>query len=502
MHLMEYKCQVCGYPKLIKINDQYKCEACGSIKVEETDSEQENDFDDAIKYLRDTPPRFEEAESRFDLIIKKYPTWSAGYWGRLLAKNGIKYEYDKGRAVPSCYFESYEDIRTSDDFKKAIKYADLETKKQYEKEAERIADVAKIWREKASKINSDIFISFKGTDDETNEDTQDRKEMRELYWYLTNKGYKVFFSDVTLNQNGIFGENCEPYIFDAIHDCKVMLVYGSKPEYFTATWIQNEWRRYNRAIANGEKEEGSLIVAYEGFDARELPIALKKTQAIRADSKHFYSDVEEIIDKFIKPSNETAETNKSNAAESSATSSTVTTKEYVFCKYCGSKIVKNSKFCPICGKKNDQVETINLNNTGVNNRDLELKRLQEEEKLEEERLRLLKLKAEQEKTKQEYERIRTSQQAQNVYNSTMANNTKPEDPKKKELDKYYNGQNPWVIFVLCLLFGIFGVHHFVRGDKKRGFLFLFTLGGFYYGWFISIIIHLSKALEYNKLSRR
>ena len=492
MNFVDLKCQVCGYPKLEKIGSNYKCEACGATKVIEESNEQDLEYNDAIKYLIDTPPRFEEAESRFDLIIKKYPNWSCGYWGRLLSRYGIKYEYDKGKSIPSCYLESYDDIRDSDDYKKALKYADYNLRIKYQLEAEKIANVSKIWREKASKLKSDIFISFKGTDDLTNTDTIDRTNMRELYWFLTNKGYKVFFSDVTLNSNGIYGENCEPYIFNAIQKSKVMIVYGTKPEYFSSTWIQNEWRRYNLAIANGEKEEGTLIVCYEGFDAKDLPFALKRIQAINANTKHFYSDIEEVINKYLTPKNDSNETINDNKN----TSNNVKT-----CPNCYEINNIYDKFCTKCG-----YDFINNRKQNIYNK----------ENIKDEIL--TKVKLEKEKIKSKYNKFKNNNKIFNDSNSSFENKSysnernnryntdlnkqAKKDPKFDKLNKYYRGRNPWLIFILCLLFGIFGIHHFARGDSKRGFLFLFTLGLFVYGWIISLFIHFAKAIEYYELRRK
>ena len=69
-----------------------------------------------------SPLPFDMAEDKFSELIKQYPTWSAGYWGVLRAKYGIKYEIDfDGKTIPSCYKSSYEDFREDIYFKKAVK---------------------------------------------------------------------------------------------------------------------------------------------------------------------------------------------------------------------------------------------------------------------------------------------------------------------------------------------------------------------------------------------
>lgn len=44
-----------------------------------------------------------------------------------------------------------------------------------------------------------------------------------------------------------------------------------------------------------------------------------------------------------------------------------------------------------------------------------------------------------------------------------------------------------VEFIITLLFGMFGVHKFMKGDSKMGFIYLFTLGLFGIGWIIDLV---------------
>ena len=50
---------------------------------------------------------------------------------------------------------------------------------------------------------------------------------------LTQAGYKVFFSRITLEDK--LGREYEPYIFAALNSAKVMVVIGTKQEMFTLT---------------------------------------------------------------------------------------------------------------------------------------------------------------------------------------------------------------------------------------------------------------------------
>ena len=283
-------CQVCG-GALKNCGTYYKCMCCDTeYRIDEAMSKEEmnayfrklNAFEDAERNLSVTPPRFDEAESEFGLIVQKYPDWSAGYWGLVRAKFGIKFEQDlSGKAVPSCYKSSYEDFRDTDEYKKAVALAETnELRQSYEKMAEYIARVTKEWREEAQKYDYDVFISFKASNDLDGSETRDAREMHKLYDLLKDKGYRVFFSPVTLITDGVGGRGSEPYIFNALDKAKALIVYGSRKEYFSSTWVQNEWQRYLRAIKAGKKEKDSLIVLYEGFNPKELPQGLRRIQGI------------------------------------------------------------------------------------------------------------------------------------------------------------------------------------------------------------------------------
>ncbi len=45
----------------------------------------------------------------------------------------------------------------------------------------------------------------------------------------------------------------------------------------------------------------------------------------------------------------------------------------------------------------------------------------------------------------------------------------------------------WVAFILCLLFGVFGVHKFYEGKTVMGIVYIFTAGLFGIGWIIDLI---------------
>ena len=279
------------------------CRSCGAYKPEDISNEEITLLYTAFQRLR--LAEFHEAELEFDDIIHKYPENPDAYWGRLMSKYGIKYEQDlDGRMIPTCYAASIESVLQADDYQQALRHADEDCKSYYQKQAEYIERVRCEWIEKAKREKPyDIFLCYKDSDLANGiERTEDSIAAQELYIHLTNKGYRVFYSRETLRDKA--GEKYEPYIFHALATAKVMLVYGSKPEYITSAWLKNEWTRYEKRIQMGEKKPNSLLVACDGFSPSELPTALSATQCLDATDKRFYSNLEETIQNIICPEKE------------------------------------------------------------------------------------------------------------------------------------------------------------------------------------------------------
>ena len=225
---------------------------------------------------------FEKATELFDEIIVKDNKNYEAFWGRALSTNAITYVNDtiEGKKVPTCNNITEECFLENKDVKKAISLAPEEIKESYKTQAEQIERIRAEWLNVASKEKPyDIFISFKDSDREHGiERTQDSQDAQELYTILVDAGYKVFFSRVSLR--GKVSEQYEPYIYNAIKTAKVMIVFGEKAEYFSSTWIKNEWSRFRARIEKGEKHKNSLVVVYKNCSPSDLPAALASRQAL------------------------------------------------------------------------------------------------------------------------------------------------------------------------------------------------------------------------------
>ena len=296
--MSENTCNVCG-ANLIYKDGRWVCPACGAYKEEEISNEEVTLLYNASQKLR--LASFDDAEELYADIVKKYPKNSEAHWGLVLSRYGIKYEDDyDGRKLPTCYAATMESFLDDKEYLAALSCAPDAKVKAYYAEQGKIIEKNRIeWYEKASKEPAyDVFLCFKDSDKENNiERTDDSIEVANLYTYLSGKGYRVFFSRETLRDK--VAEKYEPYIYNALNTASVMIVYGSKPEYFESVWMKNEWTRFLKRMREGLKVDGSLIVAYDGMNPAELPKVFSKLQCLDARKKTFYGDLETLIARVI-----------------------------------------------------------------------------------------------------------------------------------------------------------------------------------------------------------
>jgi tetratricopeptide (TPR) repeat protein len=141
-----------------------------------------------------------------------------------------------------------------------------------------------------------VFICYKETDDTTKERTKDSLDAQEIYYQLTNEGYRVFFSRITREDK--VGAEYEPYIFAALNSAKVMVALGSKPEYFNAVWVKNEWSRF---LALMRRDRSKLLLpCYKGMDPYDLPEQLSVLQSYDMSKIGFMQDLIRGIKKVLQ----------------------------------------------------------------------------------------------------------------------------------------------------------------------------------------------------------
>ena len=240
---------------------------------------------------------FDGAKADYEQILSEDPENSEAYWGVVLCRYGVTYvkSPDTGKLVPTVNRTQFASVFDDDDYKLAIEYANDEQRAVYKSEGEEIERIRQeILNLSSKEAPFDVFICYKQADERGNP-TQDSKKAHELYNLLTDKGYKVFFSKITLEDK--LGENYEPYIFSALNTARVMVAIGSQREYYNAPWVKNEWSRFlNLAKTDRSKR---IIPAYMSMTGNELPMELRGFQGVNLSAPASELDLVRSIEKYI-----------------------------------------------------------------------------------------------------------------------------------------------------------------------------------------------------------
>ena len=301
-----FKCKMCGGTIEFNPGDTVGiCDSCGTKQTlpRLDDDRRANLYDRANHFRRNN--EFDKAAGIYEQILNEDTTDAEAYWSLVLCRYGIEYVEDPAthKRVPTVNRAQYTSIFDDDNYRSAIMYADTYQRTIYEAEANVINEIQKgILAISQKEEPFDIFICYKETD-ANGRRTQDSVLANDLYHQLTNEGYKVFFSRITLEDK--LGIAYEPYIFAALNSAKVMVVLGTRPEYFNAVWVKNEWSRY-LALVKESCGKKVLIPAYRDMDPYDLPEEFSHLQALDMSKLGFMQD----LIRGIKKITETDESNQ------------------------------------------------------------------------------------------------------------------------------------------------------------------------------------------------
>ena len=295
---MIYRCKMCGGDlDVTEGSTIVRCEYCGNVNTvpKTKDDDTSNLFVRANELRRRC--EFDFAEKTYTKIIDSGCDDSEAYWGLVLSRFGIEYVDDPatGKKIPTCHRAQYEAVSADYNYKKAIENADALQRPVYEKEARKIDLIQKeilIISQKEDPF--DVFICYKEKDADGRR-TQDSVIANDIYYQLTQQGYKVFYAAITLEDK--LGQNYEPIIFAALNSAKVMLVIGTRPEYFKAVWVKNEWSRYLKIIQKDRTKR--LFPCYRDMDPYDLPEDFAHLQAQDMSKIGFINDIVRGIEKVL-----------------------------------------------------------------------------------------------------------------------------------------------------------------------------------------------------------
>ena len=292
------RCKMCGGDlEIAEGQSVCTCEFCGTKQtLPRLDSDRKANLYDRANHFRRNN-EFDKAMGIYEQILNEDNTDAEAYWSLVLCRYGIEYVEDPSthKRIPTINRAQYTSIYADENYKAALEHAAAAQKIVYEQEAKTIDEIQKgILAISEKEEPFDVFICYKESD-ATGRRTPDSVLAYDLYHQLTQEGFKVFFARITLEDK--LGQEYEPYIFAALNSAKVMVVLGTKPDYFNAVWVKNEWARYLALIRSGEKK--MLIPAYKDMDPYDLPEEFSHLQAQDMTKLGFMQDLIRGIKKII-----------------------------------------------------------------------------------------------------------------------------------------------------------------------------------------------------------
>ena len=293
------KCKMCGGDVTLAQDKTVGiCEYCGSTMTfpKVSDEQRAAAFNRGNAFRR--AGEFDKALAVYERIVAEDDTDAEAHWCCALCRFGIEWVEDPNTLeyVPTCHRASFDSFLDDVDYKAALEHSDGVTRRQYRRDGARINEVQRgILATSRNEKPFDVFICYKELDDEGRR-TRDSIDAQEIYYNLTQEGYRVFFSRITLEDK--VGTEYEPYIFAALNSAKVMVVIGSKPEYFNAVWVKNEWSRFLTLM---HKDRSKLLLpCYKIMDPYDLPDQLSVLMSYDMTKIGFMQDLLRGIRKVLK----------------------------------------------------------------------------------------------------------------------------------------------------------------------------------------------------------
>ena len=295
-----FKCKMCGGAIDFEPGATVVvCEYCGTKQtLPKTSDEAIANLFNRANNLR-LKCEFDKAEQIYEKIVEYDDSEAEAHWGIVLCKYGIEYVEDPKtlQRIPTCHRTLYDAVTSDPDYLAVIDYSNASQQAIYESEARTID---RIQRDILTIVKNekpyDVFICYKETD-ANGKRTVDSAIANDIYYQLTQEGFKVFYAAISLEDK--LGQEYEPHIFAALNSAKVMLVVGTKPEYLNAVWVKNEWSRYLKLMKTDRSR--LLIPCYRDMDAYDLPDGFAHLQAQDMSKIGFINDLVRGIKKVVQP---------------------------------------------------------------------------------------------------------------------------------------------------------------------------------------------------------
>ena len=292
------KCKMCGGDIELSADKTFgTCEYCGStMTFPKVDDEQRANMFNRGNHFR-RQGEFDRALAVYERIVQEDENDAEAHWCCALCRFGIEYVEDPNtfEYLPTCHRASFDSFLDDVDYLAALEHSDGITKRQYQKDAAKIAEVQRgILATSQNEDPFDVFICYKESENDGSR-TRDSLMAQEIYYQLTEQGLRVFFSRITLEEKA--GTEYEPYIFAALNSAKVMIVVTTSAEHVNAVWVKNEWSRF---LSLMRKDRSKLLLpCYRDMDPYDLPEALSVLQSYDMGKIGFIQDLTRGVNKVL-----------------------------------------------------------------------------------------------------------------------------------------------------------------------------------------------------------
>ena len=292
------KCKMCGGDIELSADKTFgTCEYCGStMTFPKVDDEQRAAMFNRGNHFRRIG-EFDKALAVYERIVQEDENDAEAHWCCALCRFGIEYVEDPNTLeyLPTCHRASFDSFLEDPDYLAALEHSDGITRRQYQKDAAKIAEVQRgILATSQNEDPFDVFLCYKETEEDGSR-TRDSLYAQDIYYQLTEQGRRVFFSRITLEDKA--GTEYEPYIFAALNSAKVMILVTTSAEHANSVWVKNEWSRF---LSLMRKDRSKLLLpCYRDMDPYDLPEALSVLQSYDMSKIGFIQDLIRGVNKVL-----------------------------------------------------------------------------------------------------------------------------------------------------------------------------------------------------------
>ena len=149
----------------------------------------------------------------------------------------------------------------------------------------------------------DIFLCYKESDDNGSR-TSDYMLARDMYHKLKQDGFKVFLPRIYINVKSGTKTVEEkilyhPFPEEILNSAKIMIVLGTRQEYFNSAVVKKEWSKFLSIKKQGGRER-VIIPAYKDMNPKELPEELSHFCALDMSKPDFMQNLIRSVKKSME----------------------------------------------------------------------------------------------------------------------------------------------------------------------------------------------------------